>query len=103
MSGVMGKLKLLDAYPKVNEDFFTKTIGGGVITIVSSIIMVMLFLSEFGKQFIPHIYRCCPLTFKEKWPIAGRYLRPNSVHELSVDTSRGETIMIEARCLEDLA
>jgi hypothetical protein len=49
MSGVMGKLKLLDAYPKVNEDFFTKTIGGGVITIVSSIIMVMLFLSEFGR------------------------------------------------------
>jgi hypothetical protein len=36
-------------------------------------------------------------------PIAGRYLRTDSVHELSVDISRGETIIIEARCLEDLA
>ncbi|GAX82664.1 hypothetical protein CEUSTIGMA_g10090.t1 [Chlamydomonas eustigma] len=72
MSGVLGKLKNLDAYPKINEDFFTKTISGGLVTIVSSIIMILLFLSEFTL-----------------------YMRPNSVHELSVDTSRGETISIE--------
>ena len=46
MSGVLGRLKKLDAYPKVNEDFFTKTFSGGIVTIVSSVIMVLLFLSE---------------------------------------------------------
>ena len=46
MAGVLGKLKQLDAYPKVNEDFFTKTFSGGIVTIVSSVIMVLLFLSE---------------------------------------------------------
>ncbi len=50
MSGVLGKLKNLDAYPKVNEDFFTKTLSGGLITIVSSVIMVLLFLSELCKS-----------------------------------------------------
>jgi hypothetical protein len=46
---MLGKLKVLDAYPKINEDFFTKTFSGGIITIVSSIIMVLLFLSELGE------------------------------------------------------
>ena len=50
MDGVLGKLKNLDAYPKVNEDFFTRTFSGGVITIVSSIVMFCLFISEFGKS-----------------------------------------------------
>ena len=49
MSGVLNKLKHLDAYPKVNEDFFTKTFSGGIVTIVSSVIMVMLFLSELSE------------------------------------------------------
>lgn len=46
---MLGKLKVLDAYPKINEDFFTKTFSGGIITIVSSVIMVLLFLSELGE------------------------------------------------------
>lgn len=69
---MLGKLKVLDAYPKINEDFFTKTFSGGIITIVSSVIMVLLFLSELAL-----------------------YLQPQSVHELTVDISRGETITIE--------
>lgn len=70
-SSVFSKLKMLDAYPKVNEDFFTKTMSGGVITIVSSVIMVLLFLSELRL-----------------------YASVNTNHELVVDTSRGETIKI---------
>lgn len=48
--GLMSKLKALDAYPKVNEDFFTKTFSGGIITIAASIVMVLLFLSELSKS-----------------------------------------------------
>lgn len=51
MASVLGKLKVLDAYPKINEDFFTKTLSGGVITVASSIIMVLLFMSELGRSF----------------------------------------------------
>lgn len=69
--GFLTKLKALDAYPKINEDFFTKTMSGGIITIVASVVMVLLFLSELRL-----------------------YLTTNSVHELTVDTSRGEKISI---------
>ena len=34
--------------------------------------------------------------------LAAIYMRPESVHELSVDISRGETIMIEVRLLKIL-
>jgi hypothetical protein len=43
------KLKALDAYPKVNEDFFTRTLSGGIITLVSSVIMLLLFISELRE------------------------------------------------------
>ncbi|GLC35510.1 hypothetical protein PLESTF_001383200 [Pleodorina starrii] len=69
--GFLAKLKALDAYPKINEDFFTKTMSGGIITIVASVVMVLLFLSELRL-----------------------YLTTQSVHELSVDVGRGEKIQI---------
>ncbi|GIL75562.1 hypothetical protein Vretimale_15170 [Volvox reticuliferus] len=69
--GFLSKLKALDAYPKINEDFFTKTMSGGIITIVASVVMVLLFLSELRL-----------------------YLTTKSVHELSVDVGRGEKIQI---------
>ncbi|KAB5568682.1 hypothetical protein DKX38_002475 [Salix brachista] len=46
MDGLMSKLRKLDAYPKVNEDFYSRTLSGGVITIASSIVMFLLFFSE---------------------------------------------------------
>ena len=49
MNGILSKLKNLDAYPKVNEDFFTRTYSGGVITVVSSLVMLCLFISELSK------------------------------------------------------
>lgn len=48
--GFLTKLKALDAYPKINEDFFTKTMSGGIITIVASVVMVLLFLSELRES-----------------------------------------------------
>ncbi len=52
MDGVLNKLKNLDAYPKVNEDFFTRTFSGGVITVVSSLVMLCLFFSELSKHVL---------------------------------------------------
>jgi hypothetical protein len=48
-SKLVSRLKALDAYPKINEDFFTRTLSGGIITIVSSVIMLLLFISELRK------------------------------------------------------
>eukprot|EP00271_Cylindrocystis_brebissonii_P013203 TRINITY_DN32853_c0_g1_i1.p1 TRINITY_DN32853_c0_g1~~TRINITY_DN32853_c0_g1_i1.p1 ORF type:complete len:390 (+),score=61.40 TRINITY_DN32853_c0_g1_i1:291-1460(+) len=67
----LNKLKVLDAYPKINEDFYSRTLSGGIITLVSSIFMVILFLTELRI-----------------------YLLPTTTNELSVDTTRGETLQI---------
>lgn len=68
---IINKLRNLDAYPKVNEDFYSRTLSGGVITVVSSIVMIFLFLSEFRL-----------------------YLNAVTETKLIVDTSRGETLRI---------
>lgn len=64
-------LSNLDAFPKVNEDFFKKTMSGGVITILASLLMGLLFFSELQM-----------------------YLTTQTTHELVVDTSRGAHIDI---------
>ena len=46
----MFDLKKLDAFPKVNEDFYQRTLSGGIITIGSSLLMLALFLSEFSAS-----------------------------------------------------
>ncbi|MQL91477.1 hypothetical protein Taro_024087, partial [Colocasia esculenta] len=48
MEGLFGKLRNLDAYPKINEDFYSRTLSGGIITIASSVVMLLLFLSELN-------------------------------------------------------
>lgn len=48
--GVLGALRSLDAFPKVNEDFFQKTMSGGIITVVAYAFMVLLFLSETSES-----------------------------------------------------
>eukprot|EP00252_Welwitschia_mirabilis_P013401 TRINITY_DN2948_c0_g3_i1.p1 TRINITY_DN2948_c0_g3~~TRINITY_DN2948_c0_g3_i1.p1 ORF type:complete len:386 (-),score=74.49 TRINITY_DN2948_c0_g3_i1:443-1600(-) len=67
----LNKIRHLDAYPKINEDFYSRTLSGGIITLVSSIFMVLLFFSEFSF-----------------------FLKPVTESELIVDTSRGETLKI---------
>ncbi|KAF5837666.1 endoplasmic reticulum vesicle transporter-domain-containing protein [Dunaliella salina] len=72
MGLVARSISRLDAYPKLNDDFQTKTRVGGVITIVSSIIMTVLFVNELRL-----------------------FLRTSTVHELGVDTGRGEVLDIQ--------
>ncbi|XP_073010887.1 uncharacterized protein [Typha latifolia] len=71
MDGLFGKLRNLDAYPKINEDFYSRTLSGGIITIASSIVMFLLFISELRL-----------------------YLHAVTETKLVVDTSRGETLRI---------
>ncbi|GAB2217221.1 hypothetical protein Droror1_Dr00000393 [Drosera rotundifolia] len=71
MDGVLGKIRSLDAYPKINEDFYSRTLSGGLITIVSSFVMVLLFISELRL-----------------------YLNAVTETQLVVDTARGGTLRI---------
>ncbi|CAN1324708.1 Endoplasmic reticulum-Golgi intermediate compartment protein 3, partial [Linum perenne] len=71
MDAVVQKLRNLDAYPKINEDFYSRTLSGGVITLVSAIVMFFLFISEFSL-----------------------YLHTVTETKLLVDTARGETLRI---------
>ena len=50
MGEVLRSLKSLDAFPKIQDDFYSKTLSGGVITIVCCTIMGALFLSELGAD-----------------------------------------------------
>ncbi|CAM6082878.1 unnamed protein product [Calypogeia fissa] len=67
----LNRLRQLDAFPKINEDFYSRTLSGGIITIVSSALMLALFFTELNY-----------------------YLHPAVETQLVVDTSRGETLSI---------
>ncbi|XP_065844191.1 endoplasmic reticulum-Golgi intermediate compartment protein 3-like isoform X3 [Oscarella lobularis] len=69
--GFLGRLKQFDAYPKTLEDFRIKTFGGATVTIVSGIIMLVLFVSELHY-----------------------FLQTEVNPELFVDTSKGQKIRI---------
>lgn len=71
MARMFNKLRNLDAYPKINEDFSRRTLSGGVITVASSVVITLLFLSEFRL-----------------------YLHTVTDTKLLVDTSRGGKLRI---------
>jgi len=54
------KLRNLDAYPKVNEDFYSRTLSGGLITILSSLAILLLFFSEIRMYHPPSSSRISP-------------------------------------------
>jgi hypothetical protein len=67
-------IRALDVFPKQREEaseFFQKSTSGGVITIVTGVLMAILFMSELGV-----------------------YLKHRTTNTLSVDTSRGETMTV---------
>jgi uncharacterized membrane protein YgcG len=70
--GALRMLSMLDLNPKTNEDFVHRTTSGGLITLVSYVLCAVLFVTETRL-----------------------YLAPHTVHELAVDSSRGETIPID--------
>jgi hypothetical protein len=41
-------LRALDAFPKVADDFASRTASGGVVTLASLAVMALLFLGELG-------------------------------------------------------
>ena len=45
--------KRFDAYPKTLEDFRIKTFSGGTITVISAIVMILLFASEIQDYLTP--------------------------------------------------
>ncbi|XP_042017589.1 endoplasmic reticulum-Golgi intermediate compartment protein 3-like [Salvia splendens] len=71
MEGLIGKIRNLDAYPKINEDFYSRTLSGGFITLASAIFMILLFISELRL-----------------------YLHAVTETKLVVDTSRSERLRI---------
>lgn len=68
-SQLLNKLKQLDAYPKINEDFYSRTLSGGLITIAAAIFMVLLFFTELRRISSPGSYDSFVfyLTFKTKF------------------------------------
>ena len=64
-------LQRFDAFPKVNEDFFQRTLSGGVITVVATVVVAVLFVSQLRV-----------------------FMAVNTDYELSVDSSRGEQMRI---------
>ncbi|XP_042494937.1 endoplasmic reticulum-Golgi intermediate compartment protein 3-like isoform X1 [Macadamia integrifolia] len=68
---IFNKLRNLDAYPKIDKEFYSRTLSGGIITLASSIVMLLLFISELSL-----------------------YLHAVTETKLMVDTSRGELLRI---------
>jgi predicted small secreted protein len=68
---ILTTLRQFDAYPKTLDDFRIKTFGGATVTVISSVIMFILFISELNY-----------------------YLTNDIQQELFVDTSRGQKLKI---------
>ncbi|GJN02729.1 hypothetical protein PR202_ga20110 [Eleusine coracana subsp. coracana] len=97
MDGLLSKLRSLDAYPKVNEDFYSRTLSGGIITLASSIVMLLLFVSELRTPLAPRFpppFALAPPRSRTGYAVSGLYLHAVTETTLRVDTSRGEQLRI---------
>ncbi|GMH12505.1 hypothetical protein Nepgr_014346 [Nepenthes gracilis] len=71
MMGVKQAIKKLDAFPRAEEHLLQKTRSGAIVSIIGMLIMATLFLHELRY-----------------------YLSTYTVHQMSVDLKRGETLPI---------
>ncbi|XP_058787229.1 uncharacterized protein LOC131661641 [Vicia villosa] len=69
--GMKQVIKNLDAFPRAEDHLLQKTQSGALVSVIGLIIMATLFLHEMGY-----------------------YLTTYTVHEMSVDLNRGETLPI---------
>ena len=89
-SGFWARFRALDSFQKVNEDFFTRTASGGVVTLVASCCMLLLFLSELRALLSAWPSGLCGTHS----PRTGLFLQVRTDYALNVDTTRGDTIQI---------
>mmetsp|Transcript_78715 Transcript_78715/g.230945 ORF Transcript_78715/g.230945 Transcript_78715/m.230945 type:complete len:364 (-) Transcript_78715:53-1144(-) len=89
------QLKKFDVYSKVHDDYRIKTKSGGLISLVSIVIMTVLFISELNNylavEVVDHII--VDTTLNQKLPIGLNITFPHlRCDEVSVDTvdSMGE-------------
>ena len=64
---VASKLKAFDVYKKLPSDLTEPTLSGALVSIISTLIMIILFLSELNS-----------------------YLKVREITEMFVDVSRGD-------------
>ncbi|KAL5064376.1 hypothetical protein RYX36_026113, partial [Vicia faba] len=69
--GMKQVIKNLDAFPRAEDHLLQKTQSGALVSVIGLIIMATLFIHELGY-----------------------YLTIYTVHEMSVDLNRGETLPI---------
>ena len=92
---MFSSLKAFDAFPKVNEDFYARSVSGGVITLGASLIMAALFFNELGGILWLQPQQSVSAT--DVPAQAGIYVTTQTVNELSVDLSRGDSLAIHVR------
>jgi len=86
---VLTQLKRFDVYSKVHDDYRIKTQSGGLISLVSIIIMAVLFITELNNyltvEVVDHII--VDTTLNQKLPIGLNITFPHlRCDEVSVDT-----------------
>ena len=69
--GVFNRIRSFDAYPKTQDEVRIKTFAGAILSIISTLLIIVLFLNEVSL-----------------------YLSPSVETELQVDTSRMEKLPI---------
>eukprot|EP00106_Octopus_bimaculoides_P002225 XP_014769667.1 PREDICTED: endoplasmic reticulum-Golgi intermediate compartment protein 3-like [Octopus bimaculoides] len=55
-SNIITRLRQFDAYPKTLEDFRVKTFGGAIVTLISSMLMFVLFISELNYYLTKEVH-----------------------------------------------
>lgn len=87
--GFASKLKHFDVYAKVHDDYMKRSQSGGVVTIVTAVILAVLFYNELQTyltvEIVDHIL--VDTTINQKLPIGLNMTFPHlRCDEVSVDT-----------------